>query len=271
VRWIEIDFSRYSSIGIGPLAEVAVIGADDSLPDGYRLVGGANNILVSPSSPPPLAILDKEYSYARIGDGFVEMGGALESGRAFSFAKRHDLAGFEFMSGLPGTIGGMVAMNAGLKSHEIFSIVKSVEIDGEWIDADDIEYGYRFAKIEGVVRRVRFVSKPGYDDSLRRELSTLRKNQPNLPSAGSAFKNPPGDYAGRLIEAVGLRGERVGDMAFSEQHANFLVNLGRGTYEEAIYLLDTAKKRVKESFGIELREEIIILDTKRDRRALSIL
>ncbi|HFS82450.1 MAG TPA: UDP-N-acetylmuramate dehydrogenase, partial [Epsilonproteobacteria bacterium] len=84
-------------------------------------------------------------------------------------------------------------------------------------------------------------------------------NQPHEPSAGSAFKNPEGDYAGRLIEAVGLKGERKGDMQWSEVHANFLVNPGEGKFEDAIYLLTLAKEKVKAAFGIELREEIKIL------------
>jgi UDP-N-acetylmuramate dehydrogenase len=91
------------------------------------------------------------------------------------------------------------------------------------------------------------------------ELLDLRSNQPSEPSAGSAFKNPQGDYAGRLIEAVGLKGKRKGQMQWSTMHANFLVNLGGGTYEEAKSLIDLAKHEVKNRFGITLIEEIKIL------------
>jgi UDP-N-acetylmuramate dehydrogenase len=87
----------------------------------------------------------------------------------------------------------------------------------------------------------------------------MRSNQPSEASAGSCFKNPPGDYAGRLIEAVGLKGKKVGNMAFSEVHANFLVNYGGGTFEEAISLIDEAKQRVMEMFNIPLQCEVVIL------------
>jgi UDP-N-acetylmuramate dehydrogenase len=90
-------------------------------------------------------------------------------------------------------------------------------------------------------------------------LIKLRNNQPKEPSAGSAFKNPQDDYAGRLIEAVGLKGYRYGDMEFSNLHSNFLVNLGNGSFEEAIHLLKLAKKRVADEFGITLEEEIKLL------------
>ena len=90
----------------------------------------------------------------------------------------------------------------------------------------------------------------------------MRENQPSTSSAGSCFKNPKGNYAGRLIEAVGLKGKRVGDMEFSSQHANFLVNHGDGNFNDALYLIKEAQKRVKEGFEIELKCEILILDKK---------
>lgn len=89
----------------------------------------------------------------------------------------------------------------------------------------------------------------------------MRQNQPSTPSAGSCFKNPQGDYAGRLIEAVGLKGLRVGAMEFSKEHANFLVNHGGGTFDDAIYLIKEAQRRVLNEFGVLLECEIAILDT----------
>ena len=194
-----------------------------------------------------------------IKDSYLEVGCAVKTGRLLSFAKKHNIANLEFIAKLPGTIGGMVAMNAGVKSYEIFNHIIEVEIDGKWIKKEDIEFGYRFAKLNGVATRVRLNLEYGYSENLKRELIKLRDNQPKEPSAGSAFKNPPGDYAGRLIEAVGLKGVRRGDMAFSNIHANFLVNLGKGNFEDAIYLINLAKKRVKENFNINLQEEVKIL------------
>ena len=87
----------------------------------------------------------------------------------------------------------------------------------------------------------------------------MRDNQPNLPSAGSCFKNPKEHSAGYLIEKVGLKGYAIGGMAFSSIHANFLVNTGEGTFDEAVKLINLAKQKVKEEFGIELEEEIVII------------
>ena len=153
----------------------------------------------------------------------------------------------------------MLAMNAGVKEYEIFNILHSVKIEGNWTRAEDIEHGYRFAKLNGIATHAKFKINKGFDKELLHKLSNLRSNQPVLPSAGSAFKNPIGDYAGRLIEEAGLKGMKKGDMQWSDMHANFLVNLGEGTYEDARYLIELAKERVKKLFGISLQEEIKIL------------
>ena len=254
----EIDFSRYSSIKIGPKVEVLVVEDGDELPNNRFIIGGANNLLVSPN-PKPLMMLGKSFDYIKIENDYLEVGCAVKTGRLLSFAKKHNIANLEFIAKLPGTIGGMVAMNAGVKSYEIFNQIIEVEIDGKWVKKEDIEFGYRFAKLNGVATRVRLNLEYGYSEDLKKELIKLRANQPKEPSAGSAFKNPPGDYAGRLIEAVGLKGVRRGDMAFSNIHANFLVNLGKGRFDDAIYLLNLAKERVYKEFNIELKEEIKIV------------
>jgi UDP-N-acetylmuramate dehydrogenase len=102
----------------------------------------------------------------------------------------------------------------------------------------------------------------GFDKTKVEMFKKMRSNQPSTPSAGSCFKNPKGDYAGRLIEEVGLKGKRVGDMEFSTQHANFLVNHGKGNFDDAIFLIQEAQKRVYEKFAIWLECEIVILDER---------
>jgi UDP-N-acetylmuramate dehydrogenase len=146
-----------------------------------------------------------------------------------------------------------------VKEYEIFNILHSIEIEGKWIAKEDIEHGYRFAKLSGIATAARFEIKEGFSQALLNSLLNLRSNQPLDPSAGSAFKNPEGDYAGRLIEEVGLKGFRKGDMQWSEVHANFLVNLGEGSFEDAKYLIDLAKEKIFEKFHIMLQEEIKIL------------
>ncbi|MFC2057713.1 UDP-N-acetylmuramate dehydrogenase [Campylobacterota bacterium] len=253
-----IDFSKYSSIKVGQPTQVLMIEEDDEIPTDRYLIGGANNLLVSPT-PPPLMMLSKDFATITQEENMLTIGAAMPTGRIVSYAKKHDIAGFEFCSKLPGTLGGMLAMNAGVKEYEIFNILHSVKINSEWILAQEIEHGYRFAKLRGIATHARFEIQHGFNQALLDELLNLRSNQPHEPSAGSAFKNPEGDYAGRLIEAVGLKGKRKGQMQWSNVHANFLVNLGGGTFEDAKSLIDLAKSEVLERFNIVLIEEIKIL------------
>ena len=253
-----IDFSRYSSIKIGPICDVEVIEGIDPEYEELFLVGKANNLLLSPA-PPPLAILGKNFDYIRIQEGELIIGAATPTGKVVSFCKRHDITGFEFLAKLPGTIGGAVRMNAGVKEYEIKNVLRWVLTHKGKILTKDLGLAYRKSGIDSIVYEAGFTLQRGYSEKLRQQLLLLRSNQPKEPSAGSVFKNPPGEYAGRLIEAVGLKGKRVGNMAFSPVHANFLVNLGGGRYEEAIALIKEAKERVLNRYGIELQEEIIIL------------
>jgi len=253
-----IDFSKYSSIKVGQPTEVLMIEKEDDIPTDRYLIGGANNLLISPT-PPPLMMLSKDFAFIKEEDGYLIIGAAMPTGRIVSYAKKHDIAGFEFCSKLPGTLGGMLAMNAGVKTYEIFNILHSIKIDGKWISIQNIEHGYRFAKLKGIATEAKFKIIKGFDEQLLEDLLHLRSNQPHDPSAGSAFKNPENDYAGRLIEIVGLKGLKKGDMQWSEVHANFLVNRGKGSFEDAKYLIDLAKEKVLRECGITLTEEIKIL------------
>ena len=253
-----IDFSRYSSIKIGPVVDLELIEEIDPRYEDYFLIGGANNLLVSPT-PPPLAMLGKNFDYIRIEGDELVIGARTATGRVVSFAKRHDIAGFEFLSKLPGTIGGAVKMNAGVKEYEIKDVLLWVRTHEGKIPAENLGLAYRTSDIDSIVYEAGFKLQKGFDNALLQKLLALRTNQPKEPSAGSVFKNPPGDYAGRLVEAVGLKGYKKGDMAWSMVHANFLVNLGMGTFEDAIWLIEEAKRRVFEEFGIALQEEVIIL------------
>ena len=253
-----IDFSRYSSIKVGPICDVEVIEGIDPEYEELFLVGKANNLLLSPA-PPPLAILGKNFDYIRIEKDELVVGAATPTGKVVSFCRRHDIAGFEFLAKLPGTIGGAVRMNAGVKEYEIKNVLRWIRTHKGKILANDLGLEYRKSSIDSIVYEAGFTLQRGYSEKLRQQLLLLRSNQPKEPSAGSVFKNPLGEYAGRLIEAVGLKGKKIGNMAFSPIHANFLVNLGGGRYEEAIALIKEAKERVLNRYGIVLQEEIIIL------------
>lgn len=252
-----IDFSKFSSIRIGPVADVALI-ENDIVPQGRVIVGSANNLLVSPT-PPPLMILSKQYDFIRIEGNRLIIGAATPGGRVVSFCKKNNIAHFEYLSKLPGTLGGMLKMNAGLKEYEIFNHLIAIRTQSGWIPKEQIKYGYRTTSIDEVVFEAAFECEESFSFEQLEMFAQMRSNQPTEPSAGSCFKNPPNDYAGRLIEAVGLKGQRVGAMAFSEVHANFLVNYGGGTFKDALYLIQEAQRRVQDQFGIQLQCEVVIL------------
>ncbi len=253
-----IDFSKYSSIKVGQPEKVLILEKGDDIPTDRYLIGGANNLIVSPN-PPALMMLGKDFATINLKKDLLTIGASMPTGRIVSYARKHNISGFEFFAKLPGMLGGMLAMNAGVKSYEIFDILHSIEIDGRWIPKAEIDFGYRFAKLPGIATAAQFQIQEGFDQKLLDELVMLRNNQPKDPSAGSAFKNPKGDHAGRLIEAVGLKGKRKGDMAWSEVHANFLVNLGDGNFEDAHYLITLAQEKISKTFGIKLQTELKIL------------
>ncbi len=252
----EIDFSKYSSLRIGPKSEVLVVNEIGDYCD-YQVLGLANNVLVSPN-PPKFVVLGEAFDYIKQENDKLYVGCATKSGKLLSYAKKHDLANLEFLGKLPGSLGGLVKMNAGLKEWEIFNYIHSIKTNKGYIKKEDIEYSYRHTNIDTIIYEVVFNIEKGYSKTQAELFKKMRDNQPQLPSAGSCFKNPHGDAAGRLIEAVGLKGVCQGEMSFSKEHANFLVNLGSGTYEDAISLIKLAQQKVNEEFSIQLETEVII-------------
>jgi UDP-N-acetylmuramate dehydrogenase len=255
----KINFSNYSSFKIGSTFEVELLDNCKNYNQSAYIIGSCNNILIG-NNPPKMVMLSKKYDYIKIEDAFLKVGAATPSGKIASFCKKNNIADFEFISHLPGKLGGLIKMNAGLKEYEIFNNLVSIKTCQKEIEKKDISYGYRYTQIDAPILEATFKISTGYDASKVEMFKTMRSNQPKESSAGSCFKNPDGDYAGRLIEEVGLKGFRVGDMEFSKVHANFLVNNGNGTFDDALYLIKEAKQRVYERFKIKLQLEIKILD-----------
>jgi len=252
-----INFKKYTSIHIGGEHEVKII---DTIADytEYKILGRGHNSLVS-NNPPPMAILGDTFDYINEKNGFLIVGAATSSGKLLTYCRKNNIAHFELLAKLPGNMGGLIKMNAGLKQWEIFNYLHSIKTqDGELLK-QEIPHSYRHTEINGIVYEVTFKIEVGYDKEQQKLFNQMRDNQPTLPSAGSCFKNPEGYSAGYLIENVGLKGYQMGGMSFSELHANFLVNLGEGTFDEAIKLINLAKTKVLEKFDIELEVEIEII------------
>ncbi len=252
----KIDFSRYSSIKIGPICNIKVIEEIGDY-DNYTIIGKANNLLVS-NTPPNFAILGDSFDYIKQENHKLYIGCATSTGKVLSYCRKNNIANLEFLAKLPGTMGGVVKMNAGLKIWEIFNYIEKIKTKNGYIKKEEVEYSYRDTKIDTIVYEVVLNIQTGFSKERLKEFNKMRDNQPHKASAGSCFKNPKGDFAGRLIEQVGLKGFKKGNMSFSKEHANFLINEGAGTFEDAIFLINLAKQKVKEKFHINLEEEIVI-------------
>jgi len=255
-KWKFIDFSKFSSIKIGPKTKVKLLNENNY--NGEFLIGRATNTLISPYAK-NLAVLDDIYKYIKIKNSYLYVGAKTNNQTFYRFCKKNNIGGFEFLSKLPGTIGGSIKMNAGVKEYEISDRLLALKTVNGTEEKNCFNFSYRYSDINIPVFEAVFEIKEGFDFQLDQKLKNIRSNQPKEPSLGSVFKNPKGDFAGRLIEAVGMKGSVKGGIKVSEIHANFFVNTGNGTFEDMTYLIKEAKKRVFERFGILLEEEIKII------------
>lgn len=255
-----VDFAKYSSLKIGGLTPVVVLEKGDeahfSAMQAYRCIGHAYNLLVSPNAK-YLAMLSKEFDYICESEEWVEVGAMTPSGKIFAFFRDRDLCGLEFLQALPGSAGGLLMMNAGMKQYEMKDVVLSACVDGAW--EEDLGLAYRSSNISGIISAMRFKKQVGFREEVLQACKMMRKTHPKLPSCGSCFKNPSGDYAGRLLELAGLKGFMKNGVGFSEQHANFLVHRGGASFEDALWVIEYAQTIVQDRFGIHLEPEVRIL------------
>jgi UDP-N-acetylmuramate--alanine ligase len=207
-------------------------------------------------------------------DGSVRVGAGLRLKNLCGLATRSGLGGFEFLEGIPGNVGGALRMNAGAMGGWMFDVVEEVELltlDGERrrLRREEMHVDYRHcAELEHAIA-IGAILRPGGSrlaDDISRQVDTYReqrqKSQPREPSAGCIFKNPAGDSAGRLIDACGLKGERVGDAEVSMVHANFIVNRGEATSADIIALVRRIRARVEQQTGVRLQPEVLLYGSR---------
>ncbi|MGC1400683.1 UDP-N-acetylmuramate dehydrogenase, partial [Candidatus Binatus sp.] len=232
-------------------------------------LGAGTNLLVSDRGMRGLVV--------RLGDGFAKIniddtkvvaGAGAAFGTLVNEVVDRGLEGLEFGEGIPGTVGGGLVMNAGAFGGEIAKVVTLVHGVTESGDAialtrDDVKFAYRRTELPNhfIITRVDFELTHGDRDRLTARVAELKakraSRQPRgVPNAGSIFKNPPGNFAGKLLEGAGLKGTRLGGAAFSDQHANFIVNLGGAQAAEVRALIDLARNKVKEQSGVLLEPEV---------------
>lgn len=280
---LQEPLSRHSWYGIGGPAEYFLELSDDGEMAGlvrrlsaegsdYRVIGAGSNTLFADEGVRGLTIKITTQCL-RIDDGLVSVcAGYLMPKLAMETAKA-GLSGLEFGAGVPGTVGGSVFGNAGAFGTEIKDRLVTVDAidragDRRSLSAADCGFAYResaFKRSQGMVIsaatfRVTRDSAPAIRERIRQVQKHRRDTQPiHERSLGSTFKNPPGDSAGRLIEASGPKGHRIGRAEISPRHANFIVNLGGARASDVLALVAEMRERVKARFGVELEPEIQVM------------
>lgn len=199
----------------------------------------------------------------------VRVEAGLDLDDLIDFMEKNDYSGLENITGIPGSVGGLVNMNGGAYGTEIFDCIEEVEVcknDGEIvkIKTTDLNFKYRTTEIKEnkwIVISALFKFGFGFDKAASQDKREQRKTKHplDLPNLGSTFKNPEGTFAAKLISDAGLKGYRVGDVEISPKHPNFVTNLGNATFNDIISVIEHVKEVVFEKFGVKLETEIIVL------------
>lgn len=234
------------------------------------VIGNGSNILVGDGGIRGLTlkIAGGLYFY-QIKENKITAGAGILLPRLAHLALLSELSGLEFVPGIPASLGGAVVMNASAFGQQLGDLVKevvAVDLNGRYqiLKRADLSFNYRWSFFQEknlIILKVVLFLKPAnaFEIAERMEynLTYRKKTQPlGLPTAGSVFRNPPGSYAGRLIEMAGLKGLRIGDAQVSEKHANFIINRGNATAAQIIALMEIIRERVKTEFGISLVPEV---------------
>lgn len=272
----------------GELANTVKICCEQGIP--FTVLGSGSNILVSDAGLRQLVILNqaKKITFHAQNEPLTVW---AESGTNFGALARQAAArgysGLEWAAGIPGTVGGAVYGNAGAHGSDmadsllVANILQLIPQEGEHLyqmsqevwTVEQFEYGYRTSTIKRQPGRVVVLSatmklKPSTPQAVMAKLDefrTMRKNsQPSGASLGSIFKNPPGDYAGRLIEAAGLKGKKIGKVEISQKHANFFISQDNASASDYARLIQLAREQVQEKFGVSLELEIELLGEWKD-------
>lgn len=284
---IDEPLARYTSMKIGGPADYFIEAQTDAalaslLPllnqhaMNFCLLGNGSNVLISDrgvrGAVIRLAGEFKKIQWADDGERIhVNVGAAYAVTQLVREAARKGFAGLEFAEGIPGSVGGALFMNAGAYGSEFEKVVDQVEgatSQGQPIclSRGEMTFSYRDSHLRPgtIVTRVRMqlhkAESVEVGSKLQELVSRRKSSQPSgYPNSGSMFRNPPGDFAGRLIEAAGLKGKRIGQSQISERHANFIVNLGGARAADVLQLTELAQAEVRKRFGVELILEVKLL------------
>ena len=255
----------------GSMLKLLAVLSENEIP--FIVLGNGTNVVFRDESLPYCIIsTEKLQEISLTEEGYVSAQAGAALSRVATFAYENSLTGMEFASGIPGSAGGGVLMNAGAYGGELKDIILSVRCCGkngkyvQELPAEQCDFRYRHSLFQsgdyvilGAVFRLEKGEKSGIAAKMKELNARRREKQPlDLPSAGSAFKRPEGHYAAALIEQCGLKGTAVGGAQVSEKHAGFIVNTGTATSADLEALLTLVSDTVKERTGIELQREIIL-------------
>ena len=263
------SMAELTTLRVGGPAEVwevdDVTAARDATSEPFRALGAGSNLLVADAGVEGRVVkLGRGFDDVRTfgDDAEVWLGAATPVPGLVRRAQKAGLSGLEGVLGVPAVLGGAIAMNAGTRFGEMSDTLREVEVlvngSVERLPADALDLRYRHARLpeDGLLLRARLALTPSTPERVAATMRTVdaaRKGQPKNKSAGCAFKNPVGDSAGRLIDAAGLKGLRVGDAMISHEHGNFVVNLGAATAADVLALLDEVRRRVGVPLELEWR------------------
>lgn len=240
----------------------------------WRAIGRGSNLLVRDGGIRGVVFkLDKGFHDLTIDGTRVTVGGGYSTILLATMTAKQGLTGLEFSGGIPGNVGGAVYMNAGAHGSDIAHVLESATVlleTGEWVTLSnaEMEFSYRTSvlqtKLKGIVTEATFQLERGDKEAITAQLAKLkdrrRQTQPlQYPCAGSVFRNPPGDYAGRLIQEAGLKGYCIGDAEVSTLHGNFIINRGNATAEDVLNLIQHVITTIEEKYQVRLEPEVQVV------------
>ncbi|HJV44819.1 MAG TPA: UDP-N-acetylmuramate dehydrogenase [Bacillota bacterium] len=239
----------------------------------WRVIGKGSNLLVRDRGIRGVVFqLADGLDHLEFRDDVVHVGAGYSLIRLAVMAGKEGLTGLEFAGGIPGSVGGAVYMNAGAHGSEISRILQSAEVlldTGEFrtYSNQDMQFRYRHSILQdqgGIITGVVFQLAAGNRKEIANAMASYKERrrvtQPlQQPCAGSVFRNPPGNHAGKLIEEAGLKGYRIGDAQISEKHANFIVNRGKATAGDVLLLIEYIQKTIAERYHVQLIPEVEVV------------
>ncbi|EEM94855.1 UDP-N-acetylmuramate dehydrogenase [Bacillus thuringiensis] len=279
------SLARYTTMKIGGPADILIVpkhvaGIEKTLQlvkqykTKWTVIGRGSNLLVSDQGIEGVVIrlgegldhLEVEKHKVRVGSGYPLI-------KLSTLLSRQGLAGLEFASGIPGSVGGAVYMNAGAHKSDISSVLSKALIlfeDGtiDWLTNKELEFSYRASVLQtkrpGIVLEAEFQLQAGKREEIVRSMQNnkdyRRETQPwNHPCAGSIFRNPIPHFAGDLVEKAGLRGYRIGGAQISQMHGNFIVNTGGASAQDVLSLIELIKHTIKDKFDVDMHTEVEII------------